>query len=427
MSNMMTTANGGGQAIMRQEFGAQQIERRHETAQTAMAAHARAQVEAAFIVARANPRSWEDVRVRLLEECKRPGFANSAWFKKPQGGKYIEGLSVRFAEAALRTAGNLRRGSMTTYDDDYKRHLTIYVVDLETNAWTEAPVTVEKTVERRDNRGRLVLAERTNTAGEKVYIVASTEDELRMKEGALISKVSRNLILQMVPGDIQDDCRQQVQETRKNADAKDPNAARKALVDAFASMNVLPSELAKFLGHDVATCTPAEIDELRGVYATLRDGEMSWTEILAEKTGEGVATPSTASATTEAQPATRGARAAQRVRKQTPAQQPGDPPFGDASQEQVTLSTGVPATVQTEASTQSTTSPPAVSREQQALLESWPPGSGLHVTVQKPDGTPYDSYTTGRPYIHGGLAVIVVQGIRDAVPLSSVHLKGGPQ
>jgi hypothetical protein len=47
------------------------------------------------------------VRQRLLAECRRPEFAKSARYAIPRGKdretgrpKFIEGLSIRFAEAA---------------------------------------------------------------------------------------------------------------------------------------------------------------------------------------------------------------------------------------------------------------------------------------------------------------------------------------
>ena len=83
------SAPNGGASIVRHEFGATSTQLVRETSQAAMIAQARAQVEAMFIVARANPRSWTDIRVKILQECQRPAFAKAAWFRKPQGGGYV--------------------------------------------------------------------------------------------------------------------------------------------------------------------------------------------------------------------------------------------------------------------------------------------------------------------------------------------------
>ena len=103
------------------------------------------------------------------------------------------------------------------------------------------------------------------------------------KEGAIISKIRRNLILQILPGDIQDAARVRILAIRQGDVAKDPDAARRKILDAFAAMNVQPSDLKLYLGHDVATCSPAELQDLRDVYSSIASGEVTWAELIAEK------------------------------------------------------------------------------------------------------------------------------------------------
>ncbi len=74
----------------------------------ALAAKEIASVQARYVMAAARPRSWMEARTRILRECERPGFAEAAWYSKPIGaGKSVGGLSIRFAEAAARYAGNV--------------------------------------------------------------------------------------------------------------------------------------------------------------------------------------------------------------------------------------------------------------------------------------------------------------------------------
>jgi hypothetical protein len=453
------TVNGG--AIVRQEFGATSIERVHETAQASMAAQARAAIEAMFVVARANPRSWDQVRVKLLEECKRPAFAKAAWFRKPQGNTFIEGLSVRFAETALRIAGNLRRGTRTTFESERARQINVFVVDCETNSESSRDITIEKTVERKNNKGRLVLQQRTNSAGDPVFIVAATADEMMMQEGAIISKVGRVLILQMIPGDILDDCREQIQKTRANDDAKDPSAARKALADAFASLSVMPADLAKYLGHDIAQCTPVELDDLRSIYAAVRDGEASWLDVLAAKGGPGDQVDNAAGGSEphDTKPTTRGARLAKQARANTA---PSDtavtttpatstPP----AQQQATTQTA-PAAATPAASPSTGTKPgapiqqelgaaapvahvgghaiplkpgetPVASHpvatstlnEQVALASKWPSAIGIPVIVHLAGGD-FESFTTTMARVQGDIAVVNVDKVDGPVSLNKV-------
>ena len=114
----------------------------------ALEATARAAVESRYVMALKRPRNPDMARTVLLRDCKRPGFAESAVYAKPIGGGKVTGLSVRFAEAALRAWGNVLCESQTVYDDDEKRIVRITVTDLEANVTFPKEVTIAKRVER---------------------------------------------------------------------------------------------------------------------------------------------------------------------------------------------------------------------------------------------------------------------------------------
>lgn len=279
--------------------GGKEIERRHETASSAIAAQARAEIESRYTVALMRPRDQDNVRVRLLAECKRPSFAGKAWYqirrKGAKAGKMtgtsgvVEGLSVRFAEAAIRIAGNIWQSTKITYDDDEKRLLNVAATDLETNASYTRDLIVEKTVERRripEGREDDVLDTRANADGEVVYLIASTAEELLTKESGLVSRVFRTEALRFIDAGTLDECERQIVETTRSADAKDPEAARKELADAFSTLAVLPADLKTYLGHDLGQCSPAELTSLRALFSGIRDGVTTWAEALAEKLAE---------------------------------------------------------------------------------------------------------------------------------------------
>ena len=314
-----------GTSLERDGFGSREVEQRHETASTAIAAQAQAEIQARYVMAMQRPRDDDNVRVRLLKECSRPNFAKRAFFSLPKGNKpgrltgtpgRIEGLSVRFAEAAIRMMGNILQSTRTVYDDDVKRMINVSATDLETNAVYGRDIIIEKTVERSDpKKGAVILGQRTNSAGSVVYIVQSTEDELLQKESALVSKMFRTEALRLLPADTIEECEQRIVATVTNEDAKDPTAARKAVIDFFASLNVMPDELKTYLGHAVEQCSPKELLELRGLAGAIRDGEVTWSEALNEKTA-GRAGTRDANGAAEA-PKTAGASVAERVRART--------------------------------------------------------------------------------------------------------------
>lgn len=285
-------SNGG--AIEREGF--HEIERRNETGSTSLAVQARAEIEAAYVMAMQRPRDDDNVRARLLKACARPEFAKHAFYSVPRRGaeagritgapERVEGLSVRFAEEAIRCSGNIRQRTRTAYDDDFKRMVNVAAIDLETNAIYDRDVIVEKTKERsKVFDGQVVLAQRTNTGGKTVFIVQTTEEDLLVKESALIARVFRTLCLKLVPPDTRAECERKIIETIRKSDAADPDAARKEIADAFARLNVMPAELKEYLGHELGACSPKELETLRGVYAAIADGEVTWPEVLAEKRG----------------------------------------------------------------------------------------------------------------------------------------------
>lgn len=252
----------------------------NETAATAVAAQAKALVEARYTVALHRPRDLDVVRERLLRECKRPSFAAVARYRKPVG-QGIEGPSIRFAETAIRCMTNVTVETVTVYDDREKRIVRVMVTDLEANVPYSQDVTIEKTIERRNTKqGDEVLRIRTNSRGEPVHIIVATEDDILNKQNALISKAVRTLGLRLVPGDLIDEAMWQVKQTQKDGDAADPDGARVRLFDAFAEVGVKVSDLKDYLGHDGTALTPKELADLRGLFAALRDGETNWREVM---------------------------------------------------------------------------------------------------------------------------------------------------
>jgi len=280
--------------VARQEFGATQLEISGETAGTALAAQARAMVEARFIVAMRRPRDWDDVRTKLLKACERPGFAGSAtekiwgaaWYRKPVG-EGVEGFSVRFAEEAARAMGNIDVQVVPVYDDPLRRIVTVTVMDLESNIAFPTSISFEKTVERKFlKKGEVAIRVRVNSEGRPVYVLPATDDDVATKQANLASKALRNGLLRILPGDIASACRSRILEIRNGAAAKDPDKARRELADGFAALNILPSALKEYLGHELSLSTPAELTDLRELWMELKEGKTTWPEVMEEVRAE---------------------------------------------------------------------------------------------------------------------------------------------
>ncbi len=268
----------------------------NETATASAAAQSKAMVEARYLVALHRPRNMDEVRTRILSACKRPAFAATARYSKPIGKSSVVGPSIRFAEEAGRCLGNVLVETPTVYDDDKKRIVSVLVTDLESNLSYRADVTVVKTVERRQlKQNQVALGQRVNSYGDLVFLVEATEDDIATKSAALISKQLRTGMLRLLPSDILEEAMALVVKTQKDEDAKDPDAARKALVDAFFSVGVSPKQIADYLGHPLEQVTPIELSTLRTFFTAIREGAASWADVMETKApADGEKAPSAA-------------------------------------------------------------------------------------------------------------------------------------
>jgi hypothetical protein len=273
-----------------------------ETSSSAVAAREKAAVEARFLVALHRPRDFDRFRLRLLEACKRPRFAEAARYAKPVGGgKKAEGPSIRFVEEALRHFNNVDIQSPAVFDDEERRIVRVTVTDLESNTSYSKDVTLMKTVERRQPKpGDEVVKSRQNSQNQTVYIIKADEDAFLNKQNANVSKEIRNCGLRVLPSDIVDEAMEQVLKTLHDEDAKDPTAARKRLVDAFYTLGVMPKAITDLLAHELEAVTPAELTMLRSIYTAMKDEGTTWPEVIeafGAKKGNGVAEDSHAKGT----------------------------------------------------------------------------------------------------------------------------------
>ncbi|SCU75570.1 conserved hypothetical protein [Cupriavidus necator] len=271
---------------VRSEFGAQQTTHALvETASTAVAAQAKAMVEARYIMAMQRPRDWDQVRQTLLRECRRPSFAHnkSAYYRKPIG-QGVEGLGIRFVEVALRCMTNVLVETTMIFEDDAKEVHRVSVTDLESNLTYPLDVRVSKTVERsKPSDDGSYISVRKNSYNKPVYTVPANDDDLLNKRAALISKAIRTLGLRIIPGDMQDEAEDIIKAVRMDEAARDPDAERKKIADAFAGIGVKAADLVAYLGHALDNCSPTELVDLRGIYGAIKDGEATWKSVMENK------------------------------------------------------------------------------------------------------------------------------------------------
>lgn len=292
-------ADQAGSITTRQEFAGVAVQSTGDVQTTGAESRAAAEIQAAYVMARRFLRDEDNARLLLKREAARPGVAETALYSKPvgrdKGGKmqFAVGFSIRFAEVAARIWGNVTISARASYEDAVKTILTTRAIDLQTNYSIETDSIIQKTVERKDARGRTPKAYRQNSYGEQVVIVDATEDEYQLKYRAERSKGLRDCILRLIPRDLLDECKELVEATAANEHAKDPDAAKRKIFDKFASVGVLPSALKEYLDKPVEVLTAADLQELAVLYNGLKDGDFVWGDVVAMKTApaEGDAPP----------------------------------------------------------------------------------------------------------------------------------------
>lgn len=285
MQELTAPSSGFQPPALQQQYGI-------ENAATAAASRAKALAEARYVMAIRNPRNWDQVRQDLLKECRRPSFASnkSAYYVKPIGDG-VEGLGIRFVEVAIRCMKNISVETEMSFEDESKEVHRVEVNDIEGNVPLGMTVPVSKYVERKyPADDGTYISVRKNSWGKNVYLVPAKGDELLNIRGALISKAMRTLGLRLVPGYLQDEAIDIIKAVRLDTAAKDPDAERRKILDAFAEINVRAVDLTDYLGHDVAACSPAEMVKLRGLYGAIRDGEATWASVMENK-AEGAGAP----------------------------------------------------------------------------------------------------------------------------------------
>lgn len=239
-----------------------------------------AEIQAAYTIAIQMPRNIEQARIDLLQTCKRKRFAMAAMYSIPYGGKPVTGLSIRFAEEAIRLWGNIRTGVKTVYEDENQEKLMVVVTDLQTNVGYGYEITVRKEKEVRNlKKGETAISERLNSFGNKVYLVPASADDVRKERGAEISKKIRDGALRLLPADIKEEAEDTIIETQHGTVAENIHVERRKVLDGFSKIGISPSELQKYLGQAVETLSTMQIVELRQLYTAIKSGATTWKDV----------------------------------------------------------------------------------------------------------------------------------------------------
>lgn len=229
---------------------------------SALEAIERANIDIQISTARRYPRSLTVVKKRMLNLATLDEeTAASCFYKLNRQGKSIDGPSIRLAEIAASSFGNLRFGARVVANDGRMITAQGFCHDLETNVMS----TIE--VKRRI----------TDKSG-KTY-----SDDMQVVTGnAACAIAARNAIFKVVPFAF---VKPVYLEARKAAvgDITTLAERRTNMLAKFAAMGVNEKRLCASLGKaGIEEIGLQELEELIGIYGAIRDGETTVDESFPE-------------------------------------------------------------------------------------------------------------------------------------------------
>ena len=226
-----------------------------------------AEVQAAMMIARMNPRDPVAATDKIINACTRPSLADEALYSYSRGGSDITGPSIRLAEAMAQAWGNIktsvreleRRGEYST--------VQTIAWDLETGYQCDKVFQVKN--ERHTRKGSYKLEDPRD-----VYENIANQAARRL----------RACILAVIPGDVTEAARNQCEVTLKTHADTSPEAMKK-MVEAFGQFSITKEQIEGRIQRRLDAIQPAQVVGLKKIYASLRDGmsvAADWFEMKAE-------------------------------------------------------------------------------------------------------------------------------------------------
>ena len=213
-----------------------------------------AEVQAAMMIARMNPRDPRLAMDRIMNACTRPSLADAAVYQYSRGGSDISGPSIRLAEALAQSWGNMQFGILELEQRNGESTVQAFAWDVETN--TRREVTFQVPHVRYTKSGSKKLEDPRD-----VYEMVANQGSRRL----------RACILAVIPGDVTEAAVQQCEVTMKTKADTSPEAMQKMLA-AFEPYGVTREQIEKRIQRRLDAIQPAQVVSLKKIYASLRDG-----------------------------------------------------------------------------------------------------------------------------------------------------------
>lgn len=213
-----------------------------------------AEVQAAMMIARMNPRDPIAAVDRILNACTRPSLADSAVYTYARGGSDVSGPSIRLAEAMAQQWGNIKTSVRELDQQHGVSTVQAIAWDLETGYQCDKVFHVPHI--RHTKNGSKNLEDPRD-----IYELVANQGARRL----------RACILAVIPGDVTEAAVAQCETTMKTKADTSPDAMKK-MIEAFDAFGVSKEQIEKRIQRRLDAIQPAQVVSLKKIYASLRDG-----------------------------------------------------------------------------------------------------------------------------------------------------------
>lgn len=216
-----------------------------------------AEIQAALTIARTQERNELRAFAKARVSCQRVSFAEKAMYAYPRGGETVSGPSIRLAEELCNKWGNIMHGHDYIEQTPEYSVVRAYCWDLENNVIAQRTFKVEHRIQTK--KGVKVLSDPRDVS-EYVNNHAS-----RQKRACMLAVLPRDLIEMAV---------EQCKTTKLQGIKAEPIVDQvRRMVEAFGKQGVSIDMLEKRLKHKMELTTHEEIDQLRDIHQSMKDGE----------------------------------------------------------------------------------------------------------------------------------------------------------
>jgi hypothetical protein len=226
-----------------------------------------AEAQAKVIVAKKFPRNKEMCFENIIEACKVPALANSAFYSYPRGGSIVRGATIRLAEELAGLWENILYGIQELARREGETEMQAFAWDLETNVYSSVHFTVKHRLDTREGSKHL-----------------NTDRDIRDLTANIAARKLRGRILAVLPEAVVSAAVDACYDTLAKQIGADIQAERQAIIAKFRDIGITDKAvIERFNVKSVDYLSAKNIAQLKSIYKTIQAGEASAHDIFVLK------------------------------------------------------------------------------------------------------------------------------------------------